>query len=195
MNRFSFIYWFCCSYLVLLGACSGKKAVVTPNEPIKKEVTQQHLPNRDSLLANIKKQEEILFVSIDSFDANKAQTMRDAYLAYVDAFPKDHQDSPAYLLKAAEISRALKEYDRSNSLLERLVAGYPQDKQVPQALFLIGFTYENDLKNYEMAKKKYELFMELFPNHSLYDDVKFSVKYLGMTPSEILKAHQKEQQD
>ncbi len=182
MYRFSFYLWSCSLVLLLLGACGGKKAIVDKSEK----------PNRDVLLAKIKKQEDILFKSIDNFDAEAANATRLAYMNYVDAFPKDTVKSPSYLFKAAEISRALKEHQQSIDLMERMAVAYPHHDKVPHARFLIGFIYETDLKDYEKAKQHYDIFIEKYPKHPLADDVEFSLQHIGLTPEEIIKLYEEE---
>ena len=69
---------------------------------------------------------------------------------------------------------------------------FPDSKDASKALFMAGFTAANDLKNYDEAKKLYNLYLEKFPNGELVTDAKIELSNLGKSPEEILKGKIKE---
>ena len=56
---------------------------------------------------------------------------------------------------------------------------YPQGENAPKAMFMIGFIYANNTKDFEQAKKYYEMFIEKYPDHELADDAQYELKNLG----------------
>jgi len=143
---------------------------------------------RALLLYDIEKSEEELYGKNNDFrfDEAKAQKTVDAYVAFTEAFPDDAA-TPGYLFKSADLLRALKKNEEALAYYERICSDYPGYEKVPHSLFLQGFVYENDLKDLDQARAKYEAFIEQYPDHELADDVEFSLKYLGKSPEEIIK--------
>lgn len=121
-----------------------------------------------------------------NFDIKAAMGTVRAY----EKFAKEKTDdakTPEYLFKAAEIQRSLKNYKKAIENYETIQKDFPQYDKTPHSTFLLGFIYENDLKDNDKAKAMYEQFLEKYPEHELADDVKFSLDNLGITPEEIIK--------
>jgi len=76
-----------------------------------------------------------------------------------------------------------------------LYDGYRSYEKAPQALFLAGFIYENDLKNLDKAKDMYNTFMKKYPNDTLAASVKFSLENLGKPADEIIKSFEGKEED
>ncbi len=64
---------------------------------------------------------------------------------------------------------------------------YPKSEQAPQSLFMAGFIYANELKNYDEAIKTYKLFLEKYPDSELASSAKDELDNMGLTPEQILK--------
>ena len=84
----------------------------------------------------------------------------------------DDPKTPEYLFKAAEIQRSLKNYKKAIENYETIQNKHPEYEKTPHSMFLLGFIYENDLKDNDKAKALYETFLERYPEHELADDVK-----------------------
>ena len=56
---------------------------------------------------------------------------------------------------------------------------YPKNEKAPNVLFLIAFTYNNQLQDAENAKKTYEEFLKKYPNNDLANSAKFEIQNLG----------------
>lgn len=152
--------------------------------------------SEEKALGEIKKKEEALY-SEDSrnfkFDANKA---REVIAAYED-FAKNHphsKDAPEMLMKSADLHRSLKEYDAALSAYQKISTDFPAFDKQAQVLFLQGFVYENELYRVEQAREIYEKFLQLYPEHDLADDVKFSLMNLGKSPEEIIRGFEKQEE-
>ncbi len=101
--------------------------------------------------------------------------------------PKDSL-SPDYLHKAGETARAIRAFPQAIELYDWIYAQYPDYEKASQALFLKAFTYDNDLKDKEIAKKLYEEFLQKFPNDDFADDTQFLLDNLGKDDEEIIKS-------
>ncbi|MFK7908080.1 MAG: tetratricopeptide repeat protein [Chitinophagales bacterium] len=121
-----------------------------------------------------------------NFDIKAAMGTVRAYEAFAKKNVTDAQ-TPEYLFKAAEIQRSLKNYKKAIENYETIQAKHPDYAKTPHSMFLLGFIYENDLKDSDKAKALYEQFLERYPEHELADDVKFSLDNLGISPEDIIK--------
>lgn len=119
-------------------------------------------------------------------DQNLANRLIKKYLQFADLSPNSRQ-TPIYLYKAAEISRSVRNFQQAIDLWTNIYEKYPKYEKAPQALFLRGYVYENDLRDMEKAKPLYEEFVKKYPNHEMISSVKFSLDNLGKSPDEIMK--------
>lgn len=164
----------------------AKQTVAKPAKEVKIQTTQE------AIKADIKARETKLYKTIDGFNTKDARTTLNKYLSYIESYPDDTAYNPEALFKAAELHRSLKEYDASIGLMQDIIDQYPSYNKVPQCQFLIGFTYENNLEDFDNARKAYEIFLEKYPDHILKNDVSFSIKHLGMSPQDIIKSYEAE---
>ncbi len=101
--------------------------------------------------------------------------------------------SPDYILKSAETARYLKAYPKVIESYDWVLAKFPNYKGVSKALFLKGFTYDNDMKDTTNARKYYTEFLSKYPSDNFADDVKMLLNNLGKSEEEIIKAMQTQQ--
>ncbi len=108
---------------------------------------------------------------------------------YKDFAQKFKNDSltPIFILKAADLSVSINNYNNAIELYESINFKYPKFEKAPIALFLEAMVYADYLKNDLLAKKKYEEFIAKYPNHQLVNDAKKSIEFLGKSPEEILQ--------
>ena len=99
----------------------------------------------------------------------------------------DDAKSPMYLFKAGETARTVRNFAKSIEIYDWVYDKYPNFEKSPQALFLKGFTLDNDMKRYQEAKTIYESFLAKYPNDDFADDTKFLLKNIGKTDDEIIQ--------
>lgn len=109
-----------------------------------------------------------------------------AYWQYYEDFPEDSL-SPFYLYKAAELTIYMQQGIKAISYLKRIEQYYPDYSDLSSVLFLIGFTYDNDVRDYDSAKQYYSLFLEKYPDHQLANDTKILIQNLGKSPEELIR--------
>ncbi len=111
--------------------------------------------------------------------------------AFADKYPQDTLAAlPLY--RAAEVVRALNDPKKTAEIYQIVYSRYPTFSKAPEALFMLGFTYDEDLKNLTEAKKVYNKFLSLYPDHSFADDTEMLLKNLGKSDEEILKELEKQ---
>ena len=99
--------------------------------------------------------------------------------------------SAEYLHKASEMARTTRSIPKALSIYDWLLRAYPNHKRSAQALFLKGFTYDNDLKDFETAKVVYTEFLEKYPNDEFAPSARFLLENIGKSDDELLEALQK----
>jgi TolA-binding protein len=83
-----------------------------------------------------------------------------------------------YYTKAKEAYTVMK-FDVAIHNFKELVQYYPDGEHSAEAMFMLGFIYANDLKQFDLAKEYYGQFVKKYPNHDLADDAKYELETLG----------------
>ena len=128
--------------------------------------------------------------STNRLDDQVAQQFIQTCEAFAQANPKDEK-APDYLLKAGETARTMKNYTKGIALYDRIINEYGDHEKAAQALFLKGFTLDNDMNKHEEAKVIYEAFLAKYPEDDFADDTEFLLKNLGKSDDEIIKSFEK----
>jgi outer membrane protein assembly factor BamD (BamD/ComL family) len=113
---------------------------------------------------------------------------------YAGKFPADTL-SPVLLLKAAETSRNIRDYETTLRLYDNIITNYPDHEKAPQALFLKAFTIDDNLGHKEQAKPIYETFLEKYPNDAFAESARFMLENLYKSDSEIIKGFEEKKQE
>jgi tetratricopeptide (TPR) repeat protein len=135
--------------------------------------------------------------SIYRLDENMARLYVDASEAAVMSNP-DLPEAAEYLHRAAETARTLRDIPKAITLYDWIIDQYPNHPRGATALFLKAFTFDNDLKDYENARKYYDEFLAKHPNNEFAESAKFLLDNLGKSDEElrqIIEQKQKENQD
>ena len=111
----------------------------------------------------------------------------------VDEFPNSEFYKNA-LLQTAELNHGLvnKQITKENSekalkAFSEYHSKFKDDAKAPQALFMVGYIWANELGNIDEAKKVYTKLIELYPNSEMAVAAKSEIDNLGLTPEEILE--------
>lgn len=127
----------------------------------------------------------------DKAAADKFILTAEAYSTLVQSAPDKYAD---LLMKAAGLAKTIGEPNKALQLYYKVGEQMPDHPKAPTALFMMAFIYENDLHDIEKAKATYEQFLKRYPNDPDYaDDAENALKYLGLSPEEIIKKFEKEQ--
>ncbi len=119
------------------------------------------------------------------------------FIASCEAFAQanpDHEKSAEYLLKAGETARTIKNFQKGIALYDRVIETFPNHPKAAQALFLTGFTLDNDMQQSDKAKVIYEEFLQKYPQDEFADDTQFLLNNLGKTDDEIIKSFEQKKE-
>jgi len=133
--------------------------------------------------------EQVFNDSLGAIDEAAAARYIDACEAYALVY-KGSEPAADYLYKASETARAMRLPGKCLEIYEWLIRDYPENKRGVQALFLKGFTYDNDLHQIEKAKVVYEEFLQKYPEDEFAESAKFLLENLGKSDDELLEALQ-----
>jgi len=139
------------------------------------------------LLQEAKMMDSILLgqTEIDMNSANKA------IVAFADFANYCHQDSlsPIYLIKCAQVARAINNIPQAKLVLEKCIQDYPNFRNRPAALFLLAQLYDEDtyLNNEIEAKRLYQQIIDEHPKSDWAMSAKGAISFLGKSDEQILQ--------
>lgn len=155
-----------------------------------------HNQNAKTTLKDVQKVEAALF--------NADQTLNSAAVTEaVTTFKKYAEENAEaanaadYLFKAVEISINTKqEPQQSIDLVNQLVSGYPQfDKNAVALFMLASFVYDEQLGDLDKARDAYQQIVDQYPDSPFARDAKIAITQLGMTPEELVKMFEAQEQE
>jgi outer membrane protein assembly factor BamD (BamD/ComL family) len=132
-------------------------------------------------------EKEVFSDTTGKVDAAKTNELVNLYQKYYRKYPTD-TIAPAYIYNVATILMNTGKAQLAADWLDTLLTKYPNNKRIPQSLFLKGFIYENYLSELGRAKDIYTEFLKRFPKSNLADDAQASIDNLGKTPEELMKS-------
>jgi tetratricopeptide (TPR) repeat protein len=103
-------------------------------------------------------------------------------------------NAPEHLLRAAETAKTIREINRSIDLYSWIIEVYPDHPRASTSLFLIAFTYDNELRQFEKGGQLYNEFLTKYPNNEYAESAKVLLKNLGKSDEEWIKLIEKNKQ-
>ena len=146
---------------------------------------------RSEKLQEIKDIESTTFSESGLIDAKGVDALIAAYESFANDFPTDSL-APDYLFKAGDVAMNTNRSNKAIELYDRIITNFGSYHKAPEALFLKGYVYENNLGRLDKAQAIYEEFLEKYPDNEFADDAEVSLKYLGKSPEELIEIFQQE---
>ncbi|TAK34661.1 MAG: outer membrane protein assembly factor BamD [Saprospiraceae bacterium] len=115
------------------------------------------------------------------------------YEQHVEKYPERKETNVAFLMKAAEAARAKSDFKKALEIYDRVIAGFRGHEKAARALFMKGYTYDNDLVMKDSAVVFYKTFLQRYPRSEFADDAKFLLENIGKTNAEIIEEFEKKQ--
>lgn len=139
------------------------------------------------LFAEARRMDSVLLgqTEIDKTSANEAIHAFTDFAYYC----KSDSMSPVYLIKTAQVARAINNIPQAKKALDHCVETYPSFRNRPAALFLLAQLYDENtyLNNEQEAKKLYEQIINDYPKSDWAMSARGAITFLGKTDEEILK--------
>lgn len=144
---------------------------------------------REKDLEAVEQSENALFSEGGMVDRTRVAPLLELYVRFADNFPDDSL-APVFLFKAGDMAMNTNRSVQAIQFYNRIIEEYPEYPKVPEAMFLKGYVYENNLGRLDKAKEIYEEFIARFPDNDFADDAKVSLQYLGKSPEELIEIFQ-----
>ena len=77
------------------------------------------------------------------------------------------------------------EYEKAIENYKAILNHYPDGTKAANATFMIAYTYANHVKQFDEAKKYYNLFLEKYPEHELASSAKYELEVMGKDINEL----------
>ena len=148
--------------------------------------------NKDALQADIESLKKFFATQTGkALDKKKGAEMVEKCQQYAEAFPEDAA-TPGYLFIGGEVARSIRRFEDAIQMFTKVESEYPNHERAATALFLKAFTYEDDLKNKDLAKKYYHSFLEKYPQDPLVEQVKQLLSVIDKSPEELIQEFEKQ---
>ena len=125
-----------------------------------------------------------------------AESLSKKLTKYIDHFPDDSL-TPDYTYRLGAIHlNYLQKPQEGIDYLDQMLKKFPDHERAPYALFTQALTYEKLSREHgkqqkqqfiDSAKKKYQVFLDQYPDHQLADDAEISKENLGLSAEEQLE--------
>ncbi len=93
--------------------------------------------------------------------------------------------NPEELFFQAQAYANLGWFNHAAKSYELFLQLYKEHALAPKIKFLLAYTYNNYLHNFELAKKNFKEFLETYPGHDLYNSAKFEYENIGQEINKI----------
>ena len=138
-------------------------------------------------------EEEILQVNKQLLDSNQhiIKVNAQKYIRLTQAFITSKADSMKvikYAIQGAEVAVNIGEYEKAIQSYDLISKQFPNNpKVVANALFAKAFTFENNLKDIETARKIYQSILDKYPNQEITKTIRPTLENLGKSEAELLE--------
>lgn len=140
---------------------------------------------QEKLQKDIESAEQEMTASVNAMPSiERADSLITMYLQYADQY-KDDTLSPSYIFKAAELSMKTGRYQQAIDYFGQ-VNRYKGFRKLGEAMFLQGFIADSQLGDTVLARKYYQQFIQVFPQHEFADDAQHLIENLDLTADELI---------
>jgi len=160
---------------------------------------------KNRALANAEVKEEMI-ASIDSLETeleNKNLLPGDMamgelikkYEAFTERYPADLEHTPEYMYKTAALCRAVNLPVKAIKIYDKIIDDFPNWEKAPEVAFLQAFTYDEDLKQPQLAKEQYQEVIDKFPGDQWAVQAEQRLQTVEMTDEELVDFLRKKQEE
>lgn len=177
-------------FMMIIGSCSPPQAKDADAKEQKADSTQKSeagAADCKALFAEALRMDSILLhqTEVDQVAATKA------IKAFADFCFYCHFDtmSPIYLVKTAQVARAIGNIPQAKVALDKCIEDYPSFRDRPAALFLLAQLYDEPtyLNDENEARKLYQKIIDDYPKSPWVISAKGAMAFLGQSDEQILR--------
>jgi hypothetical protein len=97
--------------------------------------------------------------------------------------------SPVFLIKTAQVARAINVIPQAKVVLDECIATYPNFRDRPAAIFLLAQLYDEDtyLNDEQEAKKLYQKIIDEYPKSPWASSAKGAILFIGKSDKQIME--------
>lgn len=191
--RFPFPQASLLSFVFVLAACSAADKEANGNAaaadtlakaktPVSEFTADCRLLRREAF-----RMDSILLTHME-MDEAEARKAIEAFANLAHYCPGD-STSPVYLIKTAQVSRAINNIPQAKLALDKCIADYPNFKDRAAALFLLAQLYDEVtyLNDEQEAKILYQKIIDEHPKSSWAESAKGAIRFIGKTDEQIME--------
>ncbi len=175
-------YFAAVGFAFLLGACGA------PSDS----------PDREKNAAQIKEEIRALETQLAAspgtrFDTGAALQIVEKTELLIEKYPADTA-AAALVFRAADVARGAGEIEKAIILWGLVNRNYEDFERAPEALFLQGFTADQDLRDSARAARYYQYFLQRHSEHYLAKDAELLLQALqaAETPDDLVRKFQEQ---
>ena len=141
---------------------------------------------RATMKATIDSLEKVMNGNQGLLDKTLANKLVKSYQDYYNMNSSD-TTSAEFLFKGANIATAVGKHHQAIKMLEAYYDTFQTAPKRPDALYLIGFIYENGLKDVPNAKKMYNRTIEVYPESFWAEQAKSALALIDLQGDDLIK--------
>lgn len=142
---------------------------------------------KQKIVKNITDKEVKFKSNTDIVDKFEGQVLINLYLEFVEKFESDSL-APEMLYKAAQVAVAIEKPTEALVYLDKIIDKYNSNEDLlAEAYVYKAFIYETVFLDFVNARKYYNIFLNDFPNHQMYESIYLNLQTLGKTPEELIQ--------
>ena len=103
--------------------------------------------------------------------------------SFLDQFPQ-HDKAPDALEMLAMLIQQTGDMAGAIAQYERLLSTYPQSECAAEAQFMLGYIYEEHLRDFDQARVAYQRVVEQYPGTELAANAELLLPHVGIPPEE-----------
>jgi outer membrane protein assembly factor BamD (BamD/ComL family) len=184
-------------FLFLLTACSspGVKDAEKKQADSTMRLAKNYLTDCSKLYRQARQWDSVLLNQMEVDPASAAYALK----AFTDFayYCKSDSMSPVYLVKTAQVARAVNNIPQARTALDRCIEEYPAFRNRAAAIFLLAQLYDepNYLNNEQEARKLYKEIVDEYPKSDWAMSAKAAIGFIGKTDEQIMQELKRKNQN
>lgn len=172
---------------LLLGACTPSPEPSAEQPVPVKNAANHYMADCGRLKREALRMDSVLLSQLE-MDEAAAKKAIEAFTQFA-RFCENDSLVPVYLVKTAQVARAVQNIPQAKKALDQCLAGYPNFRDRAAALFLLAQLYDepNYLNDEEKARELYQKIVDEHPKSPWASSAKGAILFLGKSDEQIME--------